>query len=244
MHGKWTNGWTSLLMKVSGFFLTSLGKPDKIVRFAEKHGVKVYHDVHTPTIARKVADMGVHGLNCLNDSMGGQTGNISAQDFIANLNAGGFGELPLIQAGGVGDAAGLAESLSMGYAGAQLGTRFLASHECQITESYKKAICRATSADIVWTNKLAGTNSSVIRTAQVEEGGLRVGPITAWLLRNPYTKLLTRTYMLQNAIQVYKKAAFEDDCELWQAGKGVDAIEKVESCAEILARFGAVARAQ
>ena len=32
--------------------------------------------------------------------------------------------------------------------------------------------------------KLAGTNSSVIRTPQVEEGGLRVGPLTAWLLAN------------------------------------------------------------
>jgi len=224
------------------FFLTSLGKPTNIVKFAEKHGVKVYHDVHTPKVARKVADMGVDGLNILNSSMGGQTGNMTAEDFITDLQSGGFGDLPLIQAGGVGDAAGLSDCLELGYAGAQLGTRFLATHECKITQSYKKAICGATSDDIVWTNKLAGTNSSVIRTPQVEEGGLRVGPITAWLLRNPYTKLLTRTYMLQNAIAVYKKAAFEEDCELWQAGKGVDSIEKVESCAEILARFGEVAR--
>lgn len=50
------------------FFLTSLGKPDKIVRYAEKHGVKVYHDVHTPEIARRVADCGVDGLNCLNNA--------------------------------------------------------------------------------------------------------------------------------------------------------------------------------
>ena len=112
-----------------------------------------------------------------------------------------------------------------------------------MTDSYKKAICGATSDDIVWTNKLAGTNSSVIRTAQVEEGGLRVGPLTAWLLQNSYTKLLTRTYMLQNAIQLYKKAAFEESCELWQAGKGVDAIHQVESCAEVLAKFGHVAHA-
>ena len=59
------------------FFLTSLGKPGKIVAFAERHGVKVYHDVHTPEVARKVADEGVAGLNCLNSSMGGQTGNRS-----------------------------------------------------------------------------------------------------------------------------------------------------------------------
>ena len=33
---------------------------------------------------------------------------------------------------------------------------------------------------------------------QVEEGGLRTGPITSFLLRNSYTKTLTRTYLLVN----------------------------------------------
>ena len=54
------------------FFLTSLGKPDSIVRVAERHGILVYHDVHTPAVAQKAADAGVHGLNCLNSSMGGR----------------------------------------------------------------------------------------------------------------------------------------------------------------------------
>ena len=44
------------------------------------------------------------------------------------------------------------------------------------------------------------------------------------------------------AIEQYKKAAFDPKYELWQAGKGVDAIDRVESCAEVLARFGEVAR--
>lgn len=227
------------------FFLTSLGKPDKIVRFAEKHGAKVYHDVHTPSVARKVADMGVHGLNCLNWDMGGQTGNRSAESFAAELRDGlaaaGHAELPLIQAGGVGDAEGLRAALRHGYAGAQLGTRFLATHECQVTDAYKAAIVRATSDDIVWTNKLAGTNSSVIRTAQVEEGGLRVGALTSWLLVNRFTKLLTRTLMLTRALETYKKAAFDEGYEVWQAGKGVDAIGSVETCADVMRSFGEVA---
>ena len=71
---------------------------------------------------------------------------------------------------------------------------------------------------------------------------MRTGPVTSWLLRNPWTKLLTRTYLLTNAIQQYKKAAFDPNYELWQAGKGVDAIDAVESCAEVLSRFGEVVR--
>ena len=110
--------------------------------------------------------------------------------------------------------------------------------------AYKQAICDATSDDIVWTNKLAGTNSSVIRTPQVEEGGLSVGPVVGWLLRNSYTKLITRTLLLQRAMGEYKRAAFEDDYQLWQAGKGVDGIHTVETCADVLEQFGAVAKAE
>ena len=80
----------------------------------------------------------------------------------------------------------------------------------------------------------------MIRTPQIEEGGLTVGPVTTWLLQNSYTKTLTRTFMLTRAIEKYKQAAFDDNCELWQAGKGVGKIDAVESCAEVLAKFRVV----
>ena len=40
-----------------------------------------------------------------------------------------------------------------------------------MTQAYKDAIVQARESDIVWTNKLAGTNSSVIRTPQVDAAG-------------------------------------------------------------------------
>ena len=225
------------------FFLTSLGKPDRIVKIASQHGIKVYHDVHTPAVALKAADAGVHGLNCLNDSMGGQTGNRSAAAFAAELQGLGL-DIPLVQAGGVGDETDLQTALELGYAGVQLGTRFLASPEAKVTDSYKNAIVKAVASDIVWTNKLAGTNSSVIRTPQVESGGLRVNPLVGWLLTNSYTKTITRMLMLTRAIETYKKAAFDDKYEIWQAGKGVEKIHSIEPCADIIRRFAAVASAK
>ena len=73
--------------------------------------------------------------------------------------------------------------------------------------------------------------------SQVEAGGLRVNAIVAWLLRNSYTKTLTRTLMLTRAMEMYKKAAFDETCELWQAGAGVERINAIESCATVMARF-------
>lgn len=113
----------------------------------------------------------------------------------------------------------------------------------RVTDSYKRAIVDASADDIVWTNKLAGTNSSVIRTAQVERGGLQVNALVAFLLQNRWTKLLTRTLMLSRAMETYKRAAFEEDYEVWQAGRGVSSIHAVESCEQVLSRFGEVARA-
>ena len=245
------------------FFLTSLGKPDRIVAFAKPKGIKIYHDVHTPKVAEKVAASGVDGLICLNDAMGGQTGNRSAETFADELR--GI-DLPLIQAGAVADGADLRRAIELGYAGASVGTRFLATHEAQVTQSYKDAIVAATGESIVWTNKLAGTNSSVIKTEQVAAGGLRVNAVVAWLLRNRYTKTLTRTLMsapacestpstrrlldgvgrslttrfehrLKKAMETYKRAAFDDQVEIWQAGRGVDRIGSIESCADVLEGF-------
>ena len=38
-------------------------------------------------------------------------------------------------------------------------------------------------------------------------------------------------------METYKKAAFDDQVEIWQAGKGVDRIESIESCAEVIEGF-------
>lgn len=218
------------------FFLTSLGKPDAIVKRAHASGIKVYHDVHSPELARRAAAAGVDGLNLLNNSMGGQTGMHNIESFyndVAKLNL----DIPLLCAGGVGDEAAFAAALEMGYAGVQMGTRFLATPECQVTNSYKNGIVNASAEDIVLTNKLAGTESSVIRTPMIEKGGLRVNWFISFLLRNPKSKGLARMYLLKNAVENYKKAVSDEEFAIWQAGKGVSGISSVETVADIIARF-------
>ena len=222
------------------FFLTSLGKPDAIVAKAHRFGIKVYHDVHSPELAKRAAGAGVDGLNLLNSSMGGQTGSLRAEDFLQSVLALDL-KIPIVCAGGVGDEAGFLAALKMGYSGVQMGTRFLATHECKVTDGYKNAIVTSTDADIVLTNKLAGTESSVIRTPTIEKGGLRTNSLISFLLRQPYTKSLARLYLLQRSVDNYKKATFDESIQIWQAGKGVSAINAVEPVADILKRFGSVA---
>ena len=52
-------------------------------------------------------------------------------------------EIPVIAAGGISDSRGMNAAFALGAEGIQMGTRFLASEECQIIEEYKKRIIKA-----------------------------------------------------------------------------------------------------
>jgi len=216
------------------FFLTSLGKPTEIVKIAKKNDIKVYHDVPNKKVALAMVDCGVDGLNCINWRAGGQTGIYSAEKFMEDLKD---IKIPLICAGGIGNENDYKKALEMGYSGVQLGTRFLASKECIVTKSYKNAIVNSEEKDIVWTNKIAGNNSSVIKTKDIMRGGLRTGPIINFMLRRPKLKKYARMYLMSKGIKSYSKTAFDDSVQFWQAGKGVGGIKSIESCADILKNY-------
>ncbi|MEZ5003001.1 MAG: nitronate monooxygenase [Chitinophagales bacterium] len=208
------------------FFLTSLGNPRWVVDRAHQNGIVVYHDITTRKYAQKAIDAGVDGLNCVNNRAGGQTGLASPEDMMNELHD---LKLPLVCAGGVGNETDFIKVLEMGYAAVQMGTRFLATNECIVPESYKEAIIKANESDIVWTNKLAGTISSVIRTPDIEKGGLMVNPIFSFLLKQPSTKKLMRTILLLRSMEQHKKVVNRPGYDqIWQAGKGVgNIVEKV-----------------
>ena len=216
------------------FFLTSLGKPHEIVKIAQQHDIKVYHDVPNKKIALAMRDAGVDGLNCINWRGGGQTGVQSAEKFMNELHD---IDIPLICAGGIGNRDDYQKALEIGYAGVQMGTRFLATYECKITESYKSAIVKSTEKDIVWTNKIAGNNSSVIKTKDIMKGGLRTGPIINFMLRRPKLKKYARMYLMSQGVKNYNRTAFDDSVQFWQAGKGVGNIRSVESVLDVLKGF-------
>jgi len=125
----------------------------------------------------------------------------------------------------------------MGYAGAQLGTRFIASTECSAVEEYKQAIVKASAEDIVLTEKLTGVPVAIINTPAIQRIGTKAGPIARWMLKGRKTKHWMRTiYSLQSVFKLKKANAGKSGYqEYWQAGKsagGVHAIKPVEQIVE------------
>ena len=240
-------GWLDVALEEGvRFFVTSLGNPRWVVDRVAPLGGVVYHDVTERKWADKGLAAGVHGLIAVNNRAGGHAGPKSAAQLLDELTDLG---VPLVCAGGVGDETAFAAALAAGYAGVQMGTRFIATDECGAHDDYKQAIVAATESDIVLTERVTGVPLAVIRTPYVERIGLKAGPIARWMLRGRRTKHWMRAiYALRSAWQL-KRASLAGGAreasskDYWQAGKSVAGIERVEPAGAIVRRCAAAAAA-
>lgn len=218
------------------FFVTSLGKPDWVVAKAHAAGALVYHDVTERKWAAKAVDGGVDGLIAVNSVAGGHAGALPPDRLLDDLR--GF-DLPIICAGGVGNAPTFRRMMDLGYDGVQVGTRFIATPECKASPEYKQAIVDAGPEDIVLTERLTGVPVAVIENDYVRNLGTRAGPVARMLLRGNRTKRWVRTFYAVTSLRRLKKSALTSRgaTEYWQAGKSVGGIDSIKPVATIMKEF-------
>jgi nitronate monooxygenase len=223
------------------FFITSLGNPRWVVDRVTPSGGIVYHDVTERKWAQKAVDGGARGLICVNSRAGGHAGAKTPEQLIEEC--GSFG-LPLVCAGGVGDAPDFVRALKLGYAGVQMGTRFIATTECSSREDYKRAIVEADEADITLTERITGVPLAVIRTPYVERIGTTIDPLARMLFRGRRTKHWMRTFYALRSLYKMKKDSVTGAGvgEYWQAGRSVAGIRAIEPAGDIVRRFAGAAR--
>jgi nitronate monooxygenase len=218
------------------FFLTSLGNPRWVADAVHAVGGVVYHDVTEMKWARKGADGGVDGLVAVNRRAGGHAGSRDAAALLDELAPLG---LPVVCAGGLGTPADVIASLRMGYAGVQLGTRFIASTECTAHPTYKQAIIDASANDIVLTERLTGVPVAVINTPYIQRLGLKAGPVARWMLKGRRTKHWMRTIYGVRSVMKLKASHGRGDIrrDYWQAGQSVAGITAVRPVVDILSEM-------
>ena len=224
------------------FFVTSLGNPRWVVDRVKPVGGVIYHDVTERKWAEKGKDAGVDGLVAVNDRAGGHAGPRSAEQLLDELAPVG---LPLLCAGGIGNEREFVRALELGYAGAQLGTRFIATPECRASEAYKRAIVAAEEKDVVLTERLTGVPVAVLDTPSVRRLGLKAGPLARFMLRGRRTKHWMRTLYALRSLWSLKRGLLRDSPErdYWQAGKSVTGIHAIEPAGAIVRRFAEAWRA-
>ena len=220
------------------FFVTSLGKPDWVCKRVHQVGGFVYHDVTSRHFAKKGIDSGVDGLICVNNRAGGHLGSHSMEDMYKELNDLG---LPLICAGGIGSEIELSKALKIGFDGVQMGTRFVASTECNTLEDYKKAIVNASEEDIVSTTRLTGVPVSVIKSEGFRKDN-------TWLFKKLLeSRFKHKARMILNLSSLFRSKYYlkknngknsKKIQNLYSAGKSVHTIHKIESATSIMQHLG------
>jgi nitronate monooxygenase len=236
-------GWVDVALEEGvRFFITSLGKPRWVVDRVHAAGGVVYHDVTERKWALKAVESGVDGLISVNRRAGGHAGPLGVGELLDEI--GDLG-LPVVCAGGVGRADEFVDALSLGYAGVQMGTRFIATEECRAGAPYKKAIVDADESDIVLTERLTGVPVAVINTPYVQRLGLRAGPIGRRMLKGRKTKHMMRALYALKAAWTLKRTALDasGSTAYWQAGRSVASIRSIIPAAQIVDECAEAARA-
>ena len=128
----------------------ALGDPGSLVDRVHSAGVKVIHQVHTVRQAQEAAERGVDVVIAQGSEAGGQgmAAGVGAMALVPQV-VDAVSPIPVLVAGGVADGRGLAAALVLGAAGANVGTRFLASEEAAADEAWKRLILETESEDAV-----------------------------------------------------------------------------------------------
>jgi len=237
-------GWVDVALEEGvRFFVTALGNPRWVVDAVHAAGGIVYHDVTSRKWAERALEGGVDGFIAVNGRAGGHAGDRAPEALLEELAPLGK---PVVCAGGVGDAETFARMLELGYAGVQMGTRFIATTECRAHDDYKQAIVKARAQDIVLTEKISGVPVAVIETPYVRAVGTKAGFVGRRLLRHPRAKHWMRMFYSARSVWQLRRASLEGSGyqQYFQAGKSVDGIERVEAAGAIVRRFAEAVRAR
>ena len=215
------------------YIITSLGSPEETIAAAHQAGVKVFCDVVDVAYAKKVEALGADAIIAVNNQAGGHAGPKPAKELIEELNA--ACNIPVISAGGVGNHQQYQQIFSYGAAGLSIGSIFIASTECGVSQDYKEACVNYGAKDIVMTTKLSGTPCTVIKTPYVEKIGTEQNPLEKLLNKNKQLKKWFKAFTFYNGMKKLNQAAFSATYKtVWCAGPSIEEVKAIRPIAQIV----------
>jgi enoyl-[acyl-carrier protein] reductase II len=135
---------------------TSAGNPRTHTARAKELGLKVVHVVSNVRMAEKAQEAGVDVIVAEGYEAGGHNGFDEITTMVLVPQVVDAVDVPVVAAGGIGDARGMVAAFALGAEGVQLGTRFLASVESPAHPRYKQLIIDASDRDTVITGRAFG----------------------------------------------------------------------------------------
>jgi len=147
---------------------TGGGNPLPLFPYLQAAGIKIIPVVPSPRLAKKMEDNGAEAVVVEGLESGGHIGENTTFCLIPQTKK-ILKKIPLIGAGGIYDGKTAKAAFLLGADGIQMGTKFLASKECQVHENYKKKILEATADEIIVVCRFTGHPLRVIKNQFSEE---------------------------------------------------------------------------
>ena len=195
--------------------ITSLGAVRDVVDAVHSYGGLVFHDVINRRHAEKAAEAGADGIIAVSAGAGGHAGTWSPFALVSEIAS--FFTGTIVLSGAMNSGRQIAAARMMGADLAYLGTRFIATREAMVPESYKEMIVKARAADILYTPNISGVHANFLRPS-ILAAGLDPDNLPA------HTQL-----DMKNEAKAWKT--------VWSAGHGVGAIDDLPPVAELAERL-------
>ena len=157
------------------------GLPDKnLLQRVRRAGAKIISSVTSVDEARWLDDQGCDAIVAQGYEAGGHRGMFLTQEVSTQVGTMALVpqvvdavKVPVIAAGGIADARGIAAAFALGAAGVQIGTAYLPCPEARISPLYRRALKDAKDNDTAITNVFTGRPARGIVNRLMRE----VGPI-------------------------------------------------------------------
>jgi len=203
--------------------ITSLGAIPEVNAAVHGWGGLVMHDVIDDRFARKAVEKGADGLIAVAAGAGGHAGTQSPFALMQEIRA--WFDGPLALSGAIACGRSILAAQAMGADFAYIGSPWIATTEANASEGYKQAIVDSHAADIVYSSLFTGVHGNYLR-ASIAAAGL-----------DPAN--LPEGDKAQMDFGSGGNTAAKAWKDIWGAGQGVGAVDKVDTVADRVAALDA-----
>lgn len=146
---------------------TGAGNPESFMSLWKSKGIKVIPVVASVALARRMERAGADAVVAEGCESGGHIGESTTMTLVPQVVD--AVNIPVIAAGGIADGRGMAAAFMLGACGVQMGTRFVATKECQVHQNYKDKILKAKDIDTKVTGRTTGHPVRALRNEMTKQ---------------------------------------------------------------------------
>ena len=143
--------------------------PQQYMPALKAAGIKVIHKCTSVRHSLKAEKIGCDAVSVDGFECGGHPGEDDIPNMILLPRAADELTIPFVASGGMADARSLVAALSMGAAGMNMGTRFVATKEAPVHDNVKQALVDATELDTVLVMRALRNTERVLKNKGVDE---------------------------------------------------------------------------